>query len=105
MWANYPYLHNGGVPTLHHLLGPVGDRPRIFSVKAAGAFDPRRVDQRLCPPGRAGWSESRLVERFGNDRDWFNVNREGCGNAGHDYWSRIRTDANREALIEYLKTL
>jgi mono/diheme cytochrome c family protein len=106
VWANYPYLHNGSVPTLHHLLGPVGERPRIFSVKAAGAFDPRRVGQRLSADGSVGrGSESRLLERFGNDRDWFNVNRTGCGNAGHDYWSRIRTDANREALIEYLKTL
>ena len=47
VWANYPYLHNDSVPTLH-LLGPVVERPRIFSVKAAGAFDPRRVGQR-CP--------------------------------------------------------
>ena len=22
VWANFPYLHNGSVPTLHHLLGP-----------------------------------------------------------------------------------
>ena len=35
VWANYPYLHNGSVPTLYHLLGPASQRPRIFSVKAA----------------------------------------------------------------------
>ena len=23
VWANFPYLHNGSVPTLYHLLGPV----------------------------------------------------------------------------------
>ena len=29
VWANYPYLHNGSVPTLYHLLGPASERPRI----------------------------------------------------------------------------
>src|SRR5262249_16625860 len=36
VWANYPYLHNGSVPTLYHLLGPVAERPRIFHVLSAG---------------------------------------------------------------------
>ena len=36
---------------------------------------------------------------------WFNTERPGCSNVGHDFWSRIRTDENRRALIEYLKTL
>src|SRR5439155_24742141 len=35
VWANFPYLHNGSVPTLHHLLGPVSERPTIFQVTAA----------------------------------------------------------------------
>lgn len=42
---------------------------------------------------------------YGADRNWFFVERPGSGNQGHDFWSRIRTDANRRALIEYLKTL
>src|SRR5690606_24818678 len=46
-WANYPYLHNGSVPTLHHLLGPVSERPRIFDVRAARRFDRDRVGQHL----------------------------------------------------------
>ena len=40
VWANYPYLHNGSVPTLHHLLGPVSERPRLFSVRSARAVRP-----------------------------------------------------------------
>ena len=47
VWANYPYLHNGSVPTLHHLLGPVSERPAIFHVRAAGRFDRTRVGQQL----------------------------------------------------------
>jgi mono/diheme cytochrome c family protein len=105
-WANYPYLHNGSVPTLHHLLGPAGERPRVFSVTAARRFDRERVGQRLLPddePEPGG--EAAIGRRHANDRDWFSADRPGCGNQGHDFWSRIKTDANRRALIEYLKTL
>jgi cytochrome c peroxidase len=106
VWANYPYLHNGSVPTLHHLLGPVNERPAIFHVMAARTFDRTRVGQPLV----AGWFHGRLGERellrrYGADRDWFNTSRPGCSNAGHDVWWRIRTDDNRRAIIEYLKTL
>jgi len=106
VWANYPYLHNGSVPTLHHLLGPVSERPRIFHVMAAGQFDRMKVGQVLfenSAHGRLG--EAGLLRRFGDDRDWFVVTRPGSGNGGHDFWQRIRTDENRRALIEYLKTL
>jgi hypothetical protein len=105
VWANYPYLHNGSVPTLHHLLGPVSERPRIFSVKAARHFDRQRVGQRLYDARWDRTPDLELLRRFGDDRDWFNTGRPGSGNGGHDMWPRIRTDANRRALIEYLKTL
>lgn len=106
VWANYPYLHNGSVPTLHHLLGPASERPRIFSVMAARRFDRVRVGQPVCGEHDHGrLTEPELLGRFGSDRDWFNTSRPGSGNRGHDFWSRIRTDANRRALIEYLKTL
>jgi hypothetical protein len=106
VWANYPYLHNGSVPTLYDLLGPVNERPAIFSVMAARRFDRNRVGQVLYPDSQlAALTESQLLRRFGSDRDWFNTAREGCGNGGHDMWSRIRTSENRRALIEYLKTL
>ena len=106
VWANYPYLHNGSVPTLYHLLGPVSERPKIFNVLAARSFDRERVGQVLhLKPAQDRMSETLLLRRFGDDRDWFNTARPGSGNGGHDVWSRIKTDANRRALIEYLKTL
>jgi hypothetical protein len=104
VWANYPYLHNGSVPTLYHLLGPESERPKIFSVKVAHAFDRQRVGQRFYPSGER-LNEAELLRKFGNNRDWFNAHRSGCGNQGHDFWERIKTDENRRALIEYLKTL
>jgi processive rubber oxygenase RoxA-like protein len=106
VWANFPYLHNGSVPTLHHLLGPASDRPRIFHVTAAATLDRVRVGQPLAEdPKLANADESDLVRRFGDDRDWFNTARPGCANVGHDFWPLIKTDENRRALIEYLKTL
>ena len=106
VWANYPYLHNGSVPTLHHLLGPAAERPRIFHVMAARHFDRIRVGQPLYTTRAHGWfGETLLLRRFGADRDWFNTARPGSSNVGHDLWPKIRTDENRRALIEYLKTL
>jgi hypothetical protein len=106
VWANYPYLHNGSVPTLYHLLGPVSERPRIFEVMAARRFDHDRVGQYLYRDASyARVGELELFRRYGADRDWFNTSREGSGNGGHDFWRLIQTDANRRALIEYLKTL
>ena len=106
VWANFPYLHNGSVPTLHHLLGPAAERPRIFQVIAASRLDRVRGGQQLfVDPADAARSESDLAQRHGRDRDWFNADRPGCGNGGHDFWREIRTDENRRALIEYLKTL
>ena len=106
VWANYPYLHNGSVPTLHHLLGPVSERPKIFNVTAARHLDRENVGQLLYPNRGYGWlSERELLRRYGDDRDWFNTARPGSSNAGHDVWWRIRTNENRRALIEYLKTL
>jgi hypothetical protein len=106
VWANFPYLHNGSVPTLHHLLGPASERPTIFHVTAARRFDRVRVGQQLYAESRdAQLDEAELVRRYGANRDWFNAARPGSSNAGHDFWRWIRTDANRQALIEYLKTL
>jgi hypothetical protein len=106
VWANFPYLHNGSVPTLHHLLGPVSERPRIFHVMAARRLDRVRAGQPLYTVASHGLlGERELTRRFGDDRSWFNVARPGSGNGGHDVWPSIRTDDNRRALIEYLKTL
>ena len=91
---------------MHHLLGPASERPKIFQVTAARRFDRVRVGQSLYEnPREQRLAEAELVRRYGDDRNWFNSERPGSGNGGHDFSSRIRTDANRRALIEYLKTL
>ena len=106
VWANFPYLHNGSVPTLYHLLGPgrgaAGDLQRdgrpAGSIARGSASPVRRSRARSAERGGAAAPvrrRSRLVQHA----------RDGSGNGGHDVWPRIRTDANRRAIIEYLKTL
>jgi hypothetical protein len=105
VWASYPYLHNGSVPTVWHLLGPENERPRIFSVQAARRLDQERLGQELTPLNEAGLGQDELINRHRDSRDWFYIGRPGCDNGGHNFWSVIGTDDNRRALIEYLKTL
>jgi hypothetical protein len=73
---------------------------------AARILDRERVGQPLYRRSEdAELGVEELLRRYGDDRNWFNTGRPGSSNAGHDFWSRIRTDENRRALIEYLKTL
>ena len=96
----FPYLHNGSVPTLHHLLGPVSERPRIFEVMGARTFDRERVGQRLftrpaherLDRGRAAAAvrrRSQLVQRhparIGQRGSRFLVaDQDGCESTGAD---------------------
>ena len=86
-----------------------GHAPWITSslqVTAARHSDRDRVGQQLVlDAADATLSPEERVRRHGANRDWFNAARPGCANVGHDVWGRIKTDANRRALIEYLKTL
>ena len=86
--------------------GPASARPRIFQITAARTLDRARAGQPLyADPSYARLGEAELLRRFGGQRDWFNTERPGSANGGHDFWSVIGGDANRRALIEYLKTL
>jgi hypothetical protein len=99
IWASAPYLHNGSVPTLWHLLHPEA-RPKAWRRAGPPAYDRERVGLVLeaeaeTPPGTAvGW------ERHA----WFDTNAEGKSAAGHLYPS-VLSEPDRRALLEYLKTL
>jgi hypothetical protein len=50
IWARFPYLHNGSVPTLDDLLGDPSQRPRDFSLSDAAevkGYDRRRAGLRV----------------------------------------------------------
>lgn len=97
VWATAPYLHNGSVPTLYDLLLPPESRPRSFRlgtrefdpVKVGFVTDPARPDNTFVfethdPAGR-------LIA--------------GNSNLGHDYGNAGFTEAQRQALVEYMKAV
>jgi mono/diheme cytochrome c family protein len=108
IWARAPYLHNGSIPTLRHLLTP-GERPATF-LRGAVSYDTSNVGWTwdVAEIGRVGDTSPTLM--------LFDTRRDGAANVGHDRdvvvdgklrrldWSG---PGNAEAvldLIEYLKT-
>lgn len=87
IWASAPYLHNGSVPTLYDLLLPAAERPKKFSVGRM-EYDPRKV-------GYVSDGEVPFV---------LDTSLGGNSSRGHEYGTRL-SDAERWALVEYLKTL
>jgi mono/diheme cytochrome c family protein len=103
VWATAPYLHNGSVPTLYHLLNSK-TRPKIFTRSYRtdlDSYDEKKVGwkiqerDRAPDPGKVPAIEVRKV---------YDTTRPGRGNAGHTFGDRL-TEDERMAVIEYLKTL
>jgi hypothetical protein len=111
IWATAPFLHNGSVPTLWDLLSPYDERPKIFWL-GDREFDPVKVGYRTGPvpggfklvaanvgrdgkvsPVRGNWNGGHLF-------DVATPRNRGAGIIG-----RPLTEAERRALVEYLKTL
>ncbi|MBV9532829.1 MAG: hypothetical protein JO283_17650 [Bradyrhizobium sp.] len=89
IWAAAPYLHNGSVPTLYHLLLPPEQRPKAF------ALGGREYD-----PAKLGF----ILDTTCSEQDCVvDTTRTGDGNGGH-LWGTDLAEPDRMALLEYLKT-
>jgi len=88
VWATSPYLHNGSVPTLWHLLHPT-QRPAKFIV-GNREYDPAKLGYSA---GGNGWT--------------FDTSQPGNSNTGHagDKYGTNLTEDQKDALLEYLKTI
>ena len=106
IWARFPYLHNGSVPTLYALLNPSA-RPAAFSVWHAGEaerFDQANVGLTAVDPAHSAKEVARAVSK--SERWVYDTSLFEHSSAGHDFASiRALTDPERYDLIEYLKTL
>ena len=102
VWATPPFLHNGSVPTLYDLLSPLAERPKTFWL-GNREFDPVKV----------GYRTDEFKGGF-----LFNTALRGNWNGGHLFEDPTPGKARkpgtiglglsprqRQALIEYLKTL
>lgn len=93
IWSTPPFLHNGSVPTLWHLLQPTEKRPTEFYVGSA-EYDPSLVG---------------LANIEGPKGQKFTVTQPngnlilGNWNGGHEYGTSL-TDTEKMAIIEYVKS-
>ena len=97
IWATAPYLHNGSVVSLWELLLPAGQRKTDFYT-GTREFDPNNVGYR-SDPSAPGNSFHFMT------RDAAGAVVEGNSNGGHDYGNADLTEDQRQALVEYMKTL
>jgi len=102
IWATPPYLHNGSVPTIEHLLGDPNDRPKKFY-----------LGNREYDPVNLGYKFDKIENGFE-----FDTSIRGNSNRGHEFRKDFSKEKeiqgvigpalssdDRKALIEYLKTL
>lgn len=115
IWATAPYLHNGSVPTLYDLLLPSSmqimkkstDAPLVVS----GEMRPTEfgVGSREFDPVKVGFSTDLTDPQ--NTFVYQTMNKAtgepipGNYNSGHDYGNAALSEADRQNLLEYLKSL
>lgn len=92
IWAAAPYLHNGSVPTLTELLTPAEKRASEF--KVGPAYDPDKV----------GLAVEQTKFNFTLKTTDCSKRDSGNSRCGHDYGTTF-TDKEKQALLEYLKSL
>jgi mono/diheme cytochrome c family protein len=90
VWLLGPFLHNGSVPTLWDLLSPPQQRPARF-YRGYDVVDLEHLG--FISTGAAATANGFL----------FDTNLRGNSNGGHIYGSDLG-DADKRALLEYLKT-
>jgi hypothetical protein len=90
IWATAPFLHNGSVPNLWEILLPPAQRSKTFYT-GSREFDPKSV----------GYETAKSAD----NSFLFDTSLPGNANTGHDYNNAGLTDADRSALVEYMKTL
>ncbi|MGY2490047.1 c-type cytochrome [Cupriavidus sp. CP313] len=102
VWATAPYLHNGSVPTLWHLMHPQA-RPRRFWVGGhALDYGKLGIAGRLeadgtwaYPASYQPWSKPVLYDTATAGRD----------NRGHEQAFSTLAESDKDALLEFLKLL
>jgi hypothetical protein len=93
IWVQAPYLHNGSVPTLWHMLHPDA-RPQKFA-RGNINYDREKVGFEWQDASPTNYDSVHVIE--------FDTTLRGQSNSGHAFGSDLSED-DKQALIEYLKT-
>ena len=98
IWASAPYLHNGSVPTLWHLMHP-DDRPAVWRPVSA-RMDKEKVGLTIEQASEIPESIDDMVFR----RSYFDTRQFGKSGDGHRFPNAL-SEPEKQAVLEYLKTL
>ena len=97
IWATAPYLHNGSVPTLWHMLHP-DERPEVWK-RSEDGYDTERVGLEVeTPPAVPEGLDPR------QRRQYFDASIPSHSVDGHRFPEKLSLE-ERRAVLEYLKTL
>ena len=102
IWSSAPYLHNGSIPTLWHLMTPEA-RPERFVV-GGHALDFDRVGIAGRDDGAGGWVPDPDYVPWAIAVE-IDTTEFGLGNGGHEAPFDELTPQESAALLEYLKLL
>ncbi|MEM7480384.1 MAG: cytochrome c [Acidobacteriota bacterium] len=102
LWATAPYLHNGSVPTLWHLMHPA-ERPRRFAV-GGHRLDFERVGIALHEAADGEWVYPGGWQPFSTPRI-YDTREPGRSNTGHEREFEALPETDKAALLEFLKLL
>jgi hypothetical protein len=109
IWLRAPYLHNGSVPTLRDLLEPMDKRPKVL-FRGYDVYSPVRVGfvtskQEAEQIGLSDeYERVKLREDVESIGTRYDVSQRASGNQGHIFGTDL-PDKEKDALVEYLKTL
>ncbi len=108
IWLRAPYLHNGSVPTLRDLLYEPDKRPKKFC-RGDNVYDWKNVGFVSALDAQGGCGLNFVYDTTQPDNGKGDVpgvpsKGQGNGNGGHLYGTWL-ADGEKEALLEFLKTL
>ncbi len=98
IWASAPYFHNGSVPTLWHVLHP-DQRPKVWK-RSEDGYDQKLVGLEATSLDEVPKSVRTPRER----RKYFDTSKLGKSAQGHLFPDAL-SEAEKQAVLEYLKTL
>lgn len=109
IWARFPYLHNGSIPTLMDLLSYSKDRPKFFNLHLSGEkerFDEQRLGLKINRDTNSKEYKKMARAAKRGKRHIYSTQRVGHLNTGHEFgFYKKLTEQDRKDLIEYLKSL
>jgi mono/diheme cytochrome c family protein len=98
IWATAPYLHNGSVPTIHHLFYP-DERPVVWK-RTEDGYDQEKIGLEVTVFDELPDDVKSVKQR----RTYFDTRNFAKSAQGHLFPDELN-DSEKRAVMEYLRTL